>query len=318
MLNDFCGKISVGLLLLASLWAPGCASSRSKADRDEMAAMRGQLNEMRNGFAALTTRMETLEGKINTLSATVAPADHVSSTNANASPVEPHPGEGSGVSPTDVPSARDPDGAFVDDDAVQDFRKAMIRFRAGQYPEAENAFSSFLEKYPDHPLAGNAAYLVGRCYFKQQNFKQAAEEYDRVLTTYDRSSHVAATLRDLADAEDELKLTDQAARHRQLLASLFPHSPESQEVREEMPPPTAAPANVPLPANKLDGPPPTAPGPSTAADFAAPPTAAITPAPAEHAVIQMQDVPPSAQPQQQANKAPTAPLDGVPAPSPKE
>ena len=297
MLTDFCGKISVGLLLLASLWAPGCASSRSKADRDEMAAMRGQLNEMRNGFRRLTTRMETVEGKINTLSATVAPADHVSSTNANASPVEPHPGEGSGVSPTDVPSARDPDGAFVNDDAVQDFRKAMIRFRAGQYPEAEMPFSRFLEKYPDHPLAGNAG-LSRRAVATSASEIQAGDRGVRSRPHDLRSQQPRR--RDLARPRGRGRRAEadrQAARHRQLLSLALPafsgiagSSATKCRLPKRRPPRRSA--HVTASGTKFDGPPPTAPGPSTAADSRLLRPRRSAPSPAEHAVIQMQDVAP--------------------------
>jgi outer membrane protein assembly factor BamD (BamD/ComL family) len=60
---------------------------------------------------------------------------------------------------------------------------------------------------------------------KQKEYKNAAAEYERVLTSYDRSPHIADTLKELAETEDQLKLTDRAARHRQLLTSLFPQSP---------------------------------------------------------------------------------------------
>jgi hypothetical protein len=46
-----------------------------------------------------------------------------------------------------------------------------------------------------------------------------------VLTSYDRSSHISHTLRRMAECEEQLKMTDAAARHRQQLSALFPQSP---------------------------------------------------------------------------------------------
>jgi hypothetical protein len=51
-----------------------------------------------------------------------------------------------------------------------------------------------------------------------------------VLTSYDRSPHISDTLRDLAATEDALGLREQAARHRQLLSSLFAQSPAATQL----------------------------------------------------------------------------------------
>ena len=114
-----------------------------------------------------------------------------------------------------------------------------------------------------------------------------------MLTTYDRSPHVAATLRDLAEAEAELKLPEDSARHKHLLSSLFPHSPETERVLTDAPLTATTPANTtttpalaPAAGNvtttPLTAPPKTAQNPIAPAPLAplsSPPTAPTAPTP---------------------------------------
>jgi tol-pal system protein YbgF len=168
----------------------------------------------------------------------------------------------------------DPEAGFVNDDSVQTYRKAMVYYQAKRYSDAAMVFSTFVEKYPDHPLAGSAQYFVGDSYFKQGEYKLALVEFKKVLTSYDRSAQVAQTLRQMAEAEDALKKPEEAARHRQLLMSLFPQSPATvfQQSRNETGQPAPAGATPATPdsttesaasgarANPEQGtPPPTAP-----------------------------------------------------------
>ena len=147
--------------------------------------------------------------------------------------ITPHPTQGTGTQIQIMPAASDPEGGFVNDEAIHNYRRAMILFEALKYPEAILAFSGFLEKYPDHPLAGSSQYYVAAAYNKQKEYKIALEEYQRVLTSYDRSSHVPETLRDMGEIEQNTGRKDDAARHKQLLMALFPHSPAAADQKAE-------------------------------------------------------------------------------------
>lgn len=117
-----------------------------------------------------------------------------------------------------------------EDQAIDAFQKAMIRFRAKQYPETILSFSKFVENYPDHPLAGSALYYVAHSYFQQKEYKLAAQEYARIFTTYDRSTHITDALQEISLCEDLLRAPESATRHRQLLSSLFSPSPAAGKV----------------------------------------------------------------------------------------
>ena len=243
-----------------------------------MAQAQAQNAEMRTLIQSLGSRLESMEGKITDLSEKLDAASRARSVDPKApklSGVSPHPSEGAGERVEAKPSETDPDVGFVNDDAVSSYRQAMVNFRAGRFSDSILAFSAFMERFANHPLAGAAQYHLGESYFRQKEYQLAIQEFQRVLTSYDRSSHVADALRELAAASDHLKRPDDAARYRQQLMSMFPQSPAALSVasREETaseepakpqgidPVPTAS-QGARTPQGSLDQPPPpTAPVP---------------------------------------------------------
>ena len=209
----------------------GCATSQPKGmQKEDFDAMRAQLTEMRTLIVNQGSRLESIETRVGTISDKVANSQsNIDNLMANRKPmpaqVSSHPSEGAGTEPQEILASLDPEAGFVNDGAIQDYRKGEILFEAQKFPEAVLAFSSFVEKYPDHPLAGSAQYSIGEAYFKRKEYKLALHEFERVLTSYDRSPHISDTLRELAETEDALKMPEQAARHRQLLTSLFAQAP---------------------------------------------------------------------------------------------
>ncbi len=221
---------------------------------------------------ALTRKVEALESKLAAMAekspekANEKPLPLESVKHMPSVGITPKTLEHIGAPLTPTMSRSDPEAGFVNDAAVKDYRTAKVLFDAKKYTEAVLAFSNFLEKYPDHALAGSAQFYIGVSYSNQNEPKLALHELERVLTSYDRSVPVAETLRRMAELEDSLKLSADAQKHRQLLNSLFAQSPAasttasnapgksvlnaattpqgSQGTLDEPPPPTA-----PLPQN---------------------------------------------------------------------
>jgi tol-pal system protein YbgF len=53
------------------------------------------------------------------------------------------------------------------------------------YALAEDAFRSFLSKYPDDRLVGDATYWLGESMFQRQRYRDAAEAFLNVSTKYE-------------------------------------------------------------------------------------------------------------------------------------
>lgn len=175
-------------------------------------------------IADLNHRVEDLETRISALNDKVN-SKALIDTSLKPVTVEGHPAADIGTEIEATSAKNDPDSGFIHDGAILTYRKCMILFTTQRYPESVLAFSAFVEKYPDHPLAGAAQYYIGESYYRQKEYKLALQEFSRVLMSYDRSTRVSETLREMAATEDLLKQTDDAAKHRELLVSLFPQSP---------------------------------------------------------------------------------------------
>ena len=215
-----------------------------------------QNNSLKNGLSELNAKIDALQSQIGELhqrlEVTRTQVDNLTSNQrAKPSGIAQHPTEGAVALPPAGDHAAE--GSFSTDDPVQKYRQAMVFFQAQNYANAILAFSKFTDHYPDHALAGSAQYYLGECYFKQGDYKLAAKEFERVITSYDRSPHIAETLRDLAKSEDQTGQRESAERHRQLLNSLFPNSPAAiqdeggAQAATEVPAEKTA-ANTPIPS----------------------------------------------------------------------
>jgi TolA-binding protein len=213
-------------ILAVSLALPilACSSGGMRPEDD------ARQNDTQRTLESVSSRLEAMEAKMSTMNdkfdSTRLQVDHLmSAQRAKPTAVVPHPSHSYGTNVTPTPVSADPEAGFLNDEAVQAYRQAMMLFRAGKFSDAVLGFSTFLEKFPDHPLAGSSQYYVGMSYLKQKEYALALQEFQRVLTSYDRSIHVAQTLREMADVEDVLKKPEEAMKHRQMLSSLFPQSP---------------------------------------------------------------------------------------------
>ncbi len=245
-------------LLAALAVLSGCASARMTGEHDgtsgdssELEQARRQVQELRDQVTTLTGRLEGMELQVSSLkdelkaaSAEKSARESLLDQTAGAQrPTEVRPSPttniGKRVEVEKAPS--DPQSGYSTDAAVDAYRSASILFESGKYPESMLAFTAFLDRYADHAWAGSAQFFIGEGYFRQKEYRLALEELQRVLTSYDRSPHVADALQRLVACEEQLKMPSAALEHRQLLTSLFPGSPAAIEMSrnaetEDIPP----------------------------------------------------------------------------------
>jgi TolA-binding protein len=177
--------VSSLLLALCSAISTGCSTAQrqgerpSEKDKDAAStpaqaspedATRAQLAEFKAALMTLTNRLDSMETRMGTLSDRVAGSQHsmdmlMANRKALPAPVAAHPSQGTGAEPQVAVADNDPEAGFVADAAIQEYRKGSILLEAQKYPEAILEFSSFVERYPDHPLAGSAQFGIGKSYF---------------------------------------------------------------------------------------------------------------------------------------------------------
>ena len=85
-------------------------------------------------------------------------------------------------------------GVAMLDQPREQFNAALQAFQAGQYPEAEAGFKSFLATNPSHRLSADAIFYIGETYLQRSRPREAAEQYLKVTTDYSKSSRAPESM----------------------------------------------------------------------------------------------------------------------------
>ena len=106
-------------------------------------------------------------------------------------------------------------------------REALLR---RDFVLAETTFKTFLERWPQDTLAGNAAYWLGETYYADQKYSAAANAFIDTYTTYRTSPKAPDSLLKLAMSLGHLNNLSPACDALQALEDEFPDA--SQTTRQ--------------------------------------------------------------------------------------
>ena len=101
---------------------------------------------------------------------------------------------------------------------------AIDLLKRGQFPQARDAFTQFLQQHPKDTLAGNAQYWLGETYYVQGQYKDAADSFLKGYTTYSKSSKAPDSLLKLGMTLSALKQKDAACATFGQLKEQFPQA----------------------------------------------------------------------------------------------
>jgi tol-pal system protein YbgF len=98
-----------------------------------------------------------------------------------------------------------------------------------QFGEAEAGFRQFLEKYPDHSLAGSAQYQLGETFYAQANYQEAARNFLQGYKNYPKSRRAPDSLLKLGLSLRKLDQRDQACAALASVSTEFPRAVEAKK-----------------------------------------------------------------------------------------
>ncbi len=181
--------------------------------RQEMLLLRDDLMLQLADLDQRLARLERGEAPIAVSPGGGVPAPAVTAvpvTSANSAPA---------VTPT--PVAETPAGLY---------ERALKVLREDQrFAEGRELMISFLKRYPEDPLAINAAYWVGEAYYAEKNYEKAILQFEDVIQKYGDHPKVAAALLKQGLAFDTL---GDRASARLLLQRTVERFPASQEAKK--------------------------------------------------------------------------------------
>ncbi len=98
-----------------------------------------------------------------------------------------------------------------------------------QFGDAEAGFRQFLEKYPDHSLAGSAQYQLGETFYAQGNYQEAARNFLQGYKNYPKSRRAPDSLLKLGLSLRKMDQREQACAALGSVGTEFPRAVEAKK-----------------------------------------------------------------------------------------
>jgi tol-pal system protein YbgF len=169
-------------------------------------------------------------GTLGQVPASALPQDRVSEqTRVSVNPREL--GDASRLPADGYPSAAGAGGDRGPEDA---YEAAINQLKRGQFDVAEADFSSFLQRYPTHNLAGNAQYWLGETFYVRGAYRQAAEAFLTGYSTYSSSTKAPDSLLKLGMTLAALGQQEQACATLGELNRRFPSATQAVKQRAQL------------------------------------------------------------------------------------
>jgi tol-pal system protein YbgF len=112
----------------------------------------------------------------------------------------------------------------------EQYQFAFDLMRQTKYADAERALSTFVDEYPDHPLAGNASYWLGETYYVRKDYSNAAQTFAETFKKFPQSGKAPDSLLKLGMSLAALGQTADACKAFHELTARYPKA--SNAVKE--------------------------------------------------------------------------------------
>jgi tol-pal system protein YbgF len=190
----------------------------------QLRALRGELETQANEQTALRKQLTDLTGELDRRLAAAPVPVAVPAPVVDASPPAAAP---AAAAPAAAPAATGPDPLGP----VQRYQLAFEALRAADYPRATAGFDDMIARYPDHALATNARYWLGRSLVLQQDHARAVDAFAAALAGPLEAARVPDAMLRKAQSELQLGKRDAASATLQQLIERFPDSEPARQAR---------------------------------------------------------------------------------------
>ncbi len=221
---------SVGAGAQAPVSAQGMLFNQLQQLQQELAQLRGMVEEQQNEIQRLKQegleRYQDLDQRISAGAAAGAPAQNSPTTGTN---------NASGT-PTPPPAAQQQASAEPGDPAKEKlyYEAAFDLIKAKDFDKASQAFTAFLNRYPNSQYAGNAQYWLGEVNLAKGDLQAAGQAFAKVSQAYPNHAKVPDSLFKLADVERRLGHNDKARGILQQVIAQYPGSSAAQLAQRDL------------------------------------------------------------------------------------
>ncbi len=109
-------------------------------------------------------------------------------------------------------------------DEASQYKAAFDYLKSRNFPQAIEAFKSFLQQWPSSSLASNAQYWLGEAYYGNRDYANAAKEFEKVRSLYPDSRKAPDATLKLGYSYYALKQWKKARKVLQEVQQAYPDS----------------------------------------------------------------------------------------------
>jgi tol-pal system protein YbgF len=114
------------------------------------------------------------------------------------------------------------------------YNNALSDYNGAKYNLAMQEFADYIKFYGNTDLAGNAQYYIADIEYRQGNYQQAVQDYDKVLEQYPSGNKASAAQLKKAYALINIDQRDAGIRELRALIARYPRSLEAQQARDRL------------------------------------------------------------------------------------
>ena len=114
------------------------------------------------------------------------------------------------------------------------YNMAYTDYRKGNYQLSIDGFQIYLEQFPESPLADNALYWIGECYFSQEDYETAIEQFNQLILRFPEGDKIPAAYLKKGISLKNLNREEEALSVFRLLISKFPLEEETKIAQEKI------------------------------------------------------------------------------------
>jgi tol-pal system protein YbgF len=203
--------------------------SRLTELEDQMRSLTGRIEELSHRLDQTTQDLQTYKQAtdlrfqdMQSGAAPATPGAPAALAPAGGASASGAPANAASAAPAAKPAA--PTVALPAGTAQVQYDFSIDLLKRGQFPQARDAFTQFLQQHPKDPLAGNAQYWLGETYYVQGQYKDAADSFLKGYTTYSKSSKAPDSLLKLGMTLSALGQKDAACATFGQLKEQFPQA----------------------------------------------------------------------------------------------
>jgi len=111
---------------------------------------------------------------------------------------------------------------------------AYADYLKGNYSLAVDSFRIYREQFPSSPLADNALYWIGECFYSQRKFEEAIEQFNLLLFDHPQGDKVPAAYLKKGLCFLELGKKDEALSVFKLLITKYPGEDETKIAQQKV------------------------------------------------------------------------------------